>query len=169
MNLWRIAIDETSGKVLGEPEPITTPSRWTGYFSFSRDGSKMAFASAEVASNIHKIAFDPAQEQIVGQNIPVTSGTRFLEIASLSPDENWLVLSKFSGEEDLMIARADGSDIRALTEDITSKDRDPRWLPDGRILFQSDRAAGIYEAWSIRPDGSELKQLSRRPNGTFIS
>ena len=26
MNLWRVAIDEASGKPLGEPEPITTPA-----------------------------------------------------------------------------------------------------------------------------------------------
>ena len=168
MNLWRVAIDEESGKVLGEPEPITTPSRWTGYFSFSRDGNKMAFASADVESNIQRIAFDPAQEQVVGQNTPVISGNRMLDSASLSPDGNWLVLSKFSGQEDLMIARADGSDMRSLT-DGEFKDRDPRWLSDGRIVFQSDRAEGVYEAWSIRPDGSELKQLSRRPDKTFIS
>jgi WD40 repeat protein len=37
----------------------------------------------------------------------------------------------------------------------------PHWAPDGSsILFYSNRS-GKYEAWSIRPDGSGLEQLTR--------
>ena len=34
-NLWRMAIDERSGRVTGEPEPVTTPSGWSGSMSFT--------------------------------------------------------------------------------------------------------------------------------------
>jgi hypothetical protein len=39
------------------------------------------------------------------------------------------------------------------------KDRMAVWAPDGRILFYSNRS-GQYNAWSIRADGSGLRQLT---------
>jgi dipeptidyl aminopeptidase/acylaminoacyl peptidase len=42
----------------------------------------------------------------------------------------------------------------------TSKDKQPRWSPDGqRIAFLSDRA-GLNQIFLIRPDGGEARQLS---------
>ena len=39
-------------------------------------------------------------------------------------------------------------------------DSQPRWSPDGkRIAFYSTRS-GSYNIWSIRPDGSDLRQLT---------
>src|SRR5262249_20188153 len=56
----------------------------------------------------------------------------------------------------------DGSDLRQLTND-PARDRAPLWSPDGRqILFYSNRS-GKYEAWTIRPDGSGLTQITRLP------
>jgi len=36
MNLWRVPIEEKTGKVLGPPEAITTPSPYIAHLSFSR-------------------------------------------------------------------------------------------------------------------------------------
>ena len=36
MNLWRVAIDEKSGKTLGEAEAVTTPSEFVAHLSFAR-------------------------------------------------------------------------------------------------------------------------------------
>ena len=33
MSLWRVPIDEATGRVLGEPEPLTTPALWSGHYS----------------------------------------------------------------------------------------------------------------------------------------
>ncbi|HJX27869.1 MAG TPA: protein kinase, partial [Thermoanaerobaculia bacterium] len=38
MNLWRVAIDERTGHVPGEPEQITNSSEWSALPSLSRDG-----------------------------------------------------------------------------------------------------------------------------------
>src|SRR5207302_1909774 len=58
MNLWRVPIDERSGKPLGAPEPVTTPSTWSGGLSFSRDGSRLVFASLDWRSTLLKVGFD---------------------------------------------------------------------------------------------------------------
>jgi dipeptidyl aminopeptidase/acylaminoacyl peptidase len=65
--------------------------------------------------------------------------------------------------EDLLLIRSDGSDLRELTNDL-ARDRTPCWSPDGRrILFASNRS-GKYEAWTIRPDGSGLTQITNLPD-----
>ncbi|HEY6548650.1 MAG TPA: hypothetical protein VI589_12125, partial [Vicinamibacteria bacterium] len=53
-----------------------------------------------------------------------------------------------------------GTGSRQLT-DGSSKDRGPRFSPDGsRIAFYSNRT-GNYQVWTIKPDGSELQQVTQ--------
>jgi WD40 repeat protein len=55
--------------------------------------------------------------------------------------------------------RSNGSELRRLTNDL-HKDRVPIWSRDGeRVVFYSNRS-GQWEYWSIRIDGSGLKQLT---------
>jgi Tol biopolymer transport system component len=52
--------------------------------------------------------------------------------------------------------------LRELTSD-RARDQTPYWSPDGsRILFSSNRS-GKYEAWTIRPDGSDLTRITNLP------
>ena len=76
MNLWRVPIDESSGKVLGPPEPVTTPSIYSGGLAFSRDGSRLAFASLDNKSTLFKVALDLAGESVVGAPLPVLKSRR---------------------------------------------------------------------------------------------
>jgi dipeptidyl aminopeptidase/acylaminoacyl peptidase len=69
--------------------------------------------------------------------------------------------------EDLFLVRADGTKLRRLTDD-EAHDRASVFLPDGkRIVFQSDRG-GRWDFWTIRPDGSELTQLTKTAIGVVI-
>ena len=55
--------------------------------------------------------------------------------------------------------RPDGSDTVRLIDDAW-KDRNPTWSPDGtRIGFMSGRS-GEWELWSVRTDGSDLRQMT---------
>jgi Tol biopolymer transport system component len=159
MNLWRTRIDERSGRVLGEPEPITTPSRWSGALSFSRDGTRLAFASLDYRSTILRVPFDPLREAVVGPPESIVKGTRPIRDHELSPDGEWIAFTEAGVQEDVFVARVDGTQYRRLTDDAF-RDRGPAWAPDAaRIAFYSDRSGG-YEAWTIRPDGSGLTQVT---------
>ncbi len=160
VNLWRVAIEEDSGKVLGRPEPVTAPSQWTGFFSFSQDGRKVVFTARENEVNIQRVGFDPVTEKISGSETPVTRGTKGFVNPVPSPDGACLAFVSVFPQEDLFISRSDGTEARKLTDD-SYKDRDPAWMPDGkRILFQSDRT-GRMEVWSINADGSGLRQITQ--------
>jgi eukaryotic-like serine/threonine-protein kinase len=161
MNLWRIAIDERSGKALGSPAPITAPSRFVANLSVSADGSRLAYASVDRDSNVQTLTFDPVSESIVGHPIDVTSGSKLWQFLDVSPDGQWLALASQEGQEDLFVARPDGTGLRQLTND-TGLHRWPRWSPDGqRIAFHSIRS-GAWDIWTINPDGSGLTQLTKR-------
>src|SRR5262249_46610043 len=61
-------------------------------------------------------------------------------------------------QEDIFIARRDGSGMRQLTNDA-ARDRLPHWSPDGkRVAFYSNRG-GRYQAWAMNVDGSGLTRL----------
>jgi TolB protein len=163
MNLWRVNVDEGSGKVLGSPEPATVPSGFGEMAKFSRNGNKIVYVSAEIRGNIYKLNFDPVSGKSVGQPVPVTEGTKQYSYPSVSPDSKWIVASSTGQQEDLYIMRSDGSGLSKLTSDIY-KDRGPQWSPDGKsIAFYSDRT-GKYEIWRINIDGSNLRQLTSTAN-----
>jgi dipeptidyl aminopeptidase/acylaminoacyl peptidase len=160
MNLWRVPIEEATGHPRGMPEPVTTPSAWSGYFSFSRDGSRMAFASLNWRSTLLKVGFDPARETLVGLPAPVLKGSRPIRDHELSPDQQWVAFMETGETESILVARTDGSEYRRLTDDAF-RNRGPAWSPDGQHLaFYSDRS-GTYDVWWMRPDGSGLEPLTK--------
>ena len=159
MNFWRVPIDETTGSVLGEPQPISTPSASSGFLSLSKDGTKFAYATNDSRANIEKLKLDPVGLTVSETRVPITHGSRIVGSCHVSPDGEWIVFHSSHPREDLYVVRSDGSGMRQLTRD-DHKDRLPRWSPDGsRIAFYSNRS-GRYEIWLVRPDGEGLEQLT---------
>jgi Tol biopolymer transport system component len=158
-NLWRVPIDETSGKAGGEPEPIPTPAPYLAHPSLSADGKRIAYTSALVTANVQQLALDSSGSP-EGEPAWVTTGSRRWSDPDPSPDGEWVAFySLVQPGGHLYIAHADGTAMRQLTSD-SATDRLPRWSPDGKwIACFSDRS-GHVELWKIRPDGSDLQQLT---------
>ncbi|HVE66533.1 MAG TPA: hypothetical protein VNC59_08125, partial [Thermoanaerobaculia bacterium] len=159
MNLWRFAIDEETGKVSGSPEAITTPTTWSGQYSFSADGRQLVFQSVNYRTEMARMGFDAVAGRVTGSPEPVLRGSREMLTIDLSPDGEWLAIQQRAAREDIIVVRTDGSSLRQLTDD-PFRDRGPEWSPAGdQIAFYSNRT-GRYEIWVIRPDGSGLEQIT---------
>ena len=162
MNLWRVRIDEKVGKALGPLEPVTTPSSDAGFLSFSGDGSTFAYVARAFSRNISRVSFDPDTGQVRGAPSLVTRGSLSVRDLDVSPDGRFVAYNSDTTEK-LYVVGTDGTGSRQLTEG-PSKDRGPRFSPDGsRIAFYSNRT-GAYQIWTIKPDGSELAQLTENTN-----
>jgi eukaryotic-like serine/threonine-protein kinase len=160
MNLWRVGIDEKTGKVLGKPEPVVAPSRWVGHMSIAADGRRMVYASLDETSIVESVPFDSVGGRVTGEPAPLLAGALLVREIGISPDGEWISFSSRGTREDLFVASADGSSLRQLTSDAF-RERGADWSADGkRIVFYSDRT-GRWEFWSIHPDGSALTQLTR--------
>ena len=157
MNLWRVPIDERSGRALGAFEPVTTPSLYGGDLGFSRDGALLVYAAWSTRSTLRKVGFDPRTGRIIGQPMPAAAPAGIQP--SASPDGRRLAFVYGRNQDDIFIVRTDGTALRQLTDD-PYRDMGPQWFPDGeRILFFSNRS-GRFQVWAVKADGSGRAQVS---------
>jgi eukaryotic-like serine/threonine-protein kinase len=158
MNLWRVAVHEHSGRTLGTPEPITTPTTWSGHFDFAADGRTLVFGDLDERSAIHVAPFDPVHGRPIGPSRQVLRG-RTINSIDLARDGRTIVFSQRGQTwEALGTIRIDGSGWSRITEDVHFH-RLPSWSPDGgRLLFYMNRGRG--RLWTSRPDGSGLAEIA---------
>jgi Tol biopolymer transport system component/predicted Ser/Thr protein kinase len=165
MNLWRVAVDEASGRTLAEPEPVTTPSAWSGGFEFTADGRSLVFADLDERTTIWSAGFNPQDGTLTSAPRQALHG-RAINSLDLSPDGQTIVFSQRGQPwEALGVVRVDGTGWSRLTDD-SSYHRLPTWSPDGtRLLFYMSRGGRM---WTLRPDGSGLTEI-RLPEGEAIA
>jgi eukaryotic-like serine/threonine-protein kinase len=160
MGLWRIGIDESSGRVRGAPELVAAGVDVAMDLpQLSRDGGTIIFRSRLESVNPAAIAFDPATEQ-VGSVTLLQQRSGLLAPTGISPDGAWLALhNALERQQDIFLMRPDGRDLTRLTDDV-ARDWYPRFTPDGEALTFYSNQLGPYESWLIRRDGSGRTQLS---------
>jgi eukaryotic-like serine/threonine-protein kinase len=167
MNIWRISIEEESGKVRGDPERVTSGvAAATQHLSLSQDGQRMAYVARVETRNLLKIGFDPVKKVPEGTSSWVTQGSKNLAFPDISPDGNWVAFNSLGTQQDVFIIQSDGANIRQLTND-PYRDWGPRWAPDGKSIAFCSNRSGKFEIWNIRPDGSGLKQLTHYPGAHY--
>jgi Tol biopolymer transport system component len=137
----RIEHDGTLPVVVGDPIEIADLSG-----RIVTDDFEDVFAMDVDGSNVVTIAGDRA-------------GSEF--DAAWSPDGEWVVYRDstrgINNDDEVFIARADGSERRNLTDD-PANDWGPDWSADGStIVFNSDRDGSRLRGYLVHPDGSNLR------------
>jgi Tol biopolymer transport system component len=159
--IWRVRIDERTGRTRGKPIFISTPYSQPARLTRSADGRRLVWSDARPIQRAMRIAFDADARTTRGPAVEVLAGEVNWEEAEPSPDGSMFVLSSAQGH--LHVVRADATastEAKLLTQD-QALDRRPRWSPDGQwIAFQSNRG-GAYTVWLVKPDGRGLRTLSR--------
>ena len=160
MGLWRIPMDETSGRAVGAPALVASGVDVDMDLPhLSRDGASLIFRSKLESVNPAAIAFDPIAGRIGGVTL-LQHRTGILAPSDISPDGKWLALYNAPDRhQDLFIMRPNGTELRRVTDD-DARDWTPRFTPDGTALTFVTNSSGKYDGWSIRLDGSGRSRLT---------
>jgi serine/threonine protein kinase/WD40 repeat protein len=159
MSLWRVEMDR-DGSAGGKPEPVTTPAKFSGHYSFSASGTRMLYAAVDQNESLASAAFDPVAGTMTGTPRPVIAGSFLVFNSQVSPDGRLVAVTNRSGQEDLFIVDVATGEIRQITNDA-ARDRGATWSPDGsKIYFYSQRDENRYEIWSVNADGSNLTRVT---------
>jgi serine/threonine protein kinase len=168
LGVWRLEVDEASGRASGPPQPLPVPFPTAGYLSFTRDGRRLLLAGAFGTDTIQRLAFDPARAEVQGDpKLVIASSLRIFYVAA-SADGSRVAFTSGGRREELFTLSADGSGLRQLTDDAF-KDRGPIFLPDGKRLLLYSTRSGQYEAWSMNLDGSGATQLTRTQGDEIVN
>jgi len=131
------------------------------------DGRKIAFMSNRVTAANPEGDFELFVMGADGSHpVQLTSNALDDEYPAWSPDGSRIAFSRdfdpIEGEvdRDLFTMNADGTNQRNLTNSPTVQDQEPNWSANGRtIAFVSDRD-GDLEVFTLRPSGSNVRQLT---------
>jgi len=159
LDLYRIGVDEATGKATSDPQRVSVPAGSAGPFSLSRDGSRIAFEVDSTNYGIQRFAFDPVRREVAETPKTILSGLPVVSYLAVSPDGRRLLLQAGVTRETLYTCDTNGGDLTQLTDD-EFKNRQPRWIAGGKkILFYSTRG-GPYQIWEIGVDGGQAKVLT---------
>jgi serine/threonine protein kinase/Tol biopolymer transport system component len=163
MGIWRVGINETSGRTTSAPEPVAAGVDVSMDLPHvSADGSFLVFRSMSQSVNPAAITFDPATERS-GEVRLLQHRTGNLMPTDASPDGKWLALNNiFERQQDIFVMRSDGTELSRLTDDI-ARDWIPMFTPDNSALTFYSNRDGKYDSWMIRLDGSNRLKLAEFP------
>jgi serine/threonine protein kinase len=161
LGLWRVEIDEDSGKTLGEPELVPLPSSRSCHVSFSQDGKSMTYVQITQNQNAQRITFDPVTEKIIGQPVNATYGSTTVGAPAISPDGSLLAYIKSgAGVESELFVLKEGTNVANQITENSGTNLIPRWSPDGKQIAAYSNQNGSYQIYSMNSDGSGRQQLT---------
>lgn len=147
----------------GEETPIATEPFNEDYPSFAKDASEICFTGGPPGFREVQV-----YNFATGRIRTVTRGFGYVGSTNFSPDGQWIVFHAYydnsynSGKSDLFIVPAQGGEPQPITHDRDIWDYKPNWSWDGRwITFSSKRETPNFNIWIIRPDGSDLRAITR--------
>jgi TolB protein len=174
VQVWEVGIDG------GEPELLSTDCNgipadcMDGQPAYSADGKRVAFLRATETSSVLAIRDLASGDVTILDSTRSSSSDVWLDEPSWSPDGQQIVYYKVVRDpaqdkvtdSSIFIVNADGSGLHELALPSETPWGDPNWSPDGtRIVFGSypireGIAGGNAEVYSVRPDGTDLQQLT---------
>jgi Tol biopolymer transport system component len=153
--IWRLSYPG------GDAQRLTNDLNDYDFMSLTADSSTLAVVQTETQSNIW---IAPAGD--TGSARPVTSGAGRIgvEVAFAPEADKIIYTSSASGDQDIWIINADGSNAKQLTANARANGY-PSVSPDGRyIVFMSDRTS-VAHIWRMNIDGGDQRQLTNASAG----
>ena len=145
----------------GDAKPVPFDSENASSVSISRQGNRLAFLMYKVDTNIWQTSI-PANAHELQNRIVVS--TREDSQPEISQDGKRLAFaSDRSGNLEIYVSGADGSNPVQLTSMKVSDTGTPRWSPDGKWIVFDSRAEGHGDIFVISSDGGTPRRLTTDP------
>jgi TolB protein len=135
--------------------------------AWSPDGRQIAltFAANGEYPQIYVVTADGSSQQRLTsfENVPTPTLSMGNVSPAWSPDggEIAFISEQLDGPSVVHAMRADGTNVRQLV-DLPGRKAGVRWSADGALLAFATDAADA-DIWLVRPDGSELRNLTASP------
>jgi len=157
----RVRFDGRTGEVGDDPEILYTIPPEAGYpTGIDWLDDRILLTTRSDRMDLFTVRLEPSTGHAVGEPAVLLESESGFVGPSLSVDGEWLAFTSFGANEDLYIAKVDGSELTRLSHDefVT---RFASWSPDGsRVLFSGKRGESSDRIWSVARDGSDLRDES---------
>jgi Tol biopolymer transport system component/imidazolonepropionase-like amidohydrolase len=144
------------------------PARWARFTT-----SEGTWLSLDVSPDGQTIVFDMLGDIYTipaagGTATRLTQGIAHDVQPRFSPDGDEIVfISDRSGDDNVWIMAADGSDVRPVTRDVASSYLSPEWTPDGDyiVVSRSVPLQGLEKLWLYHARGGTGLEMTPAPAG----
>ncbi|HKC12129.1 MAG TPA: protein kinase [Vicinamibacteria bacterium] len=144
------------GDRLPESIELAGPPAFTPVIAASLD--RLAFSHGRSSKAIYRFEVGRPPEALLESSLQDT-------LPDFSPDGRRIAFeSRRSGENEIWLAAADGSNPMQLTHGPGIAQGTPRWSPDGqRIAFDSQAEDEKWDIWTIDADGGSPRRMTLDP------
>lgn len=168
--------EKESLPLAGKTETLTfeTDEGTWASLDVSPDGSSILF---ELLGDLYEIPISG------GEATRITSGLGYDSMPRISPDGNWIAfVSDRSGDDNLWVARRDGTEPRKLSSETYARLVSPAWTPDGAYvavtvgtgrgvkikLFHKDGGKGLTLESNDKDTPANGVGVNFSPDGTYL-
>ena len=160
--LWRVPV---SG---GEIEALAGIGEDTKVPALSSVANLLAYRKLEKNVNIWSVHLSPAG-RLEGPPRRLISASREQHDDEFSPDGRRIVFSSNrSGNDEIWVANADGSNATPLTSFRGPLTGTPRWSPDGRWIAFDSRSGGRTGIFLVSAEGGAPRRLTPPAADAFV-
>lgn len=170
-NLWSVAVDPTSGRVLGQPQRMTS---WAGYslnwLSHSADGKRLVMRRTSEQNAVRLVAVNSETAGVVNR-AGVENSQNFLGgwtgdskaiMLAFYRDGVWSIDKSIAGRDAVSTIHAAKSDLWPLVTHSSSFPA-PVATPDGQwVLYRESAGDGTLRLVRVRADGGSPTILLTR-------
>ncbi|MBV9443254.1 MAG: PD40 domain-containing protein [Acidobacteriaceae bacterium] len=153
LQLWKVAANARSAPIrLGLTDDDVTD------IAVSHDGRRLIYARDIDDQNIWRVSLKNGRLSAASNFI---ASTRRDIQARYSPDGKRIAFeSNRSGNEEIWVCNADGSDAVQLTYFANAWAGAPTWSPDGKQIAFAANAAGEWDIYIVNSDGGKPRRLT---------